>query len=88
MISIRVTCVNTSALLISTTSVLLQITLQKSQACDVIVILDIFNFSRRSYGSVHGKIAQQFYFLLLKCPMGQLDTVVYIAGQWYKKSGE
>ena len=30
----------------------------------------------------------QFYFLLLKCPMGQLDTVVYIAGQWYKKSGE
>ena len=40
--------------------------------------MDLFN----------GKIAHQFYFLLLKCPMGQLDTVVYIAGQWYKKSGE
>ena len=32
------------------------------------------------------KFAYRFYFLLPKCLTGQLDTVVYIAGQWYKKS--
>ena len=40
----------------------------------------------RSYGSVHIKICISILFLTSQMPDGAvIDTVVYIAEQWYKK---
>ena len=34
------------------------------------------------------KLHNNFISCFSNAQMGQLDTVVYIAGQWYKKDGE